>query len=262
MSPGTLEAIGYIDGREVAKHVVRTPGTVQRLDLWLDEGGRPFAKDGKDLAFLHVELRDPVGTTVRGAWENVFFGATGDVALVGANPFSSEAGIASILVQTETRRPRAAVYSLGLVRDGERLRVLSAAASVGGDVEPYEVRVATDGSEPGADAMRYDGPIVASGRVRAVVPGPGRPQEGALIDVSARGLRMRWESGTVREGTPLTIEILLQDPLMPNGPPRLVLDGKGRVVWAQDLGDEGVHAGIEFEAPMDLRRSFPEIQVF
>jgi beta-galactosidase len=171
---GTLEAIGYLQGREAARHAVRTPGAVERIDLRLDEGGRPFAVDGKDVAFLYAELRDALGTAVRGAWENVFFGATGDVTLVGANPFSSDAGIASVLLQTETRRPRAAVYALCLVRDGDRVRVLSDAVSVGGDEKPYVVRVTTDGREPGIDAPRYSGPIAAPGRVRAALFVAGR----------------------------------------------------------------------------------------
>ncbi|MDH3458542.1 MAG: DUF4982 domain-containing protein [Gemmatimonadota bacterium] len=167
--PGTLEAVGYIGGREASRHMVRTPGAVARMDLWLDEGERPFAMDGKDVAFLHAELRDVFGTTVPDVWENVFFGATGHVTLVGANPFSSEAGIASVLVQAEARRPRGAVYALCVVRDSERVRVLSDAMSVGGDVEPYEVRVTTDGSEVGAGADRYQAPFVAPGRVRAAL---------------------------------------------------------------------------------------------
>ena len=121
------------------------------------------------MAFLRAKLQDAHGTTVAEAWENVFFGATGDITLVGQNPFSSEAGIASTLVQTETRRPRGAVYALCLVRDRERVRVLSAATSIGGDVEPYEVRVTTDGSEPGAEATRYEEPFDTSGRVRAAL---------------------------------------------------------------------------------------------
>jgi hypothetical protein len=72
-------------------------------------------------------------------------------------------------VQTEVRRPRGAVYALCLIRDGERVRVLSDALSVGGDVEPYEVRVTTDGSEPDFEAARYEVPIVAPGRVRAAL---------------------------------------------------------------------------------------------
>jgi hypothetical protein len=137
--------------------------------MWLDESGRTFAVDGKDVAFLHAALMDAEGTIVPDAWENVFFGASGGVTLVGANPFSSEAGIASVLVQTERRRPRGAVYALCPVRDGGRFTVLSAATPVGGDVEPYEVRVTTDGGEPGADATRYEGPFVAAGRVRAAL---------------------------------------------------------------------------------------------
>ncbi|UCG88140.1 MAG: DUF4982 domain-containing protein, partial [Gemmatimonadota bacterium] len=167
--PGTLEAIGYIGGRAASRHVVSTPGAVGRLDLWLDEGGRPFALDGKDVVFLRAALQDPLGVTVSDAWENVFFGATGNVELVGANPFSSDAGIASILVQTEARRPRGAVYALCIVRDGERVRVLSDAASVGGDIEPYEIRVTTDGSEPGADSARYEEPFAGAARVRAAL---------------------------------------------------------------------------------------------
>jgi beta-galactosidase len=172
--PGRLEAIGYIDGQEAARHAVRTPGIVERLDLRLDESGRAFAVDGKDVAFLHAELKDAVGTTIPDAWENVFFGATGDITLVGTNPFSSDAGIASILVQAESRRPRAAVYALCLIREGESVRVVSDAMSVAGDVEPYEVRVTTDGTEPSVEASRYAGPLVVSGRVRAALFVSGR----------------------------------------------------------------------------------------
>jgi len=167
--PGKLDAIGYIDGREAARHWIRTPGIVERMDLWLDEAGHPFAMDGKDVAFLRAELRDSLGVTVPGAWENVFFGATGDVELVGANPFSSEAGIASILVQTVVRRPRGAVYSLCVVRNAESVRVVSDAVSVGGDVEPYEIRVTTDGGEPAAGGTLYETPFNSQGRVRAAL---------------------------------------------------------------------------------------------
>jgi hypothetical protein len=130
----------------VCRHAVRTPGTVERLDLRLDERGRRFGAAGKDVAFLHAELRDAAGTLAPDAWENVFFGATGNVTLVGANPYSSEAGVASILVQTETTGPRGAVYALSLVREGERTRILAGAVPVGGDVEPFEIRATAGGA--------------------------------------------------------------------------------------------------------------------
>jgi beta-galactosidase len=167
--PGTLEAIGYIAGTEAARHVVRTPGAVERLELRLDESGRRFAAHGKDVAFLRAELKDAAGTIVPDAWENVFFGATGDITLLGVNPFSSEAGIASIFVQSEVMDPRGVVYALCLARDGDRVHILSAAHSLRGEFDPVEVRATTDGSDPGSGVIHRAGPVVGAGRVRAAL---------------------------------------------------------------------------------------------
>ena len=82
------------------------------------------------------------------------------------------------------------------------------------------------------------------------------------MDVSARGLRMDLGDNEAAVGDVLTIEILLEDPIDPAGPPRLVLDGQGRVVWVEDIAEEGRHAGVEFDAPFDLRRSFPQVTIF
>jgi hypothetical protein len=172
--PGVLEAIGYIGEREAARHAVRTPGAPERLELRLDESGRPFAAGGKDVTFLHAELKDDDGTVVPDAWENVFFGTTGDIELVGANPFSSEAGIASILVQSEARQPRGAVYALCLARDGERVHILSAALPLGEAPTEYEVRATTDGSDPETGAVHRAGPAMGADHVRAAVFAEGR----------------------------------------------------------------------------------------
>ncbi len=186
--PGTLEAVGYLDGHAAARHAVRTPGAIARLDLHVDESGRPFAVDGKDQVFVHARLLDAHGTLVPDAWEPVSFGATGDVEGVGANPYSSEAGIASTLVQTEVRRPRAAVYALALVRGEDGVRALHAGAPLGGDVEPVEVRVTTDGSPPTASSPRYHGPIPDAARVRAALFVGGRPV--ALADSASERFRV------------------------------------------------------------------------
>jgi len=172
--PGALEAIGYIGGTEAARQVVRTPGTVSRLDLTLDESGRPFAARARDVAFLRAALRDGVGTLAPDAWENVWFGATGDLALVGANPFSSEAGIASILVQSRSANPRGAVYALCLARAREQTRVLAAALSLGVPPEPFEVRTTIDGSDPANGAVRSVGSLISGNRVRAGLSVDGR----------------------------------------------------------------------------------------
>jgi beta-galactosidase len=173
--PGMLEAVGYVGGGEAARHVVRTPGSIESLVLRLDESGRTFGEAGKDVAFLWAELRDGDGTVVADAWENVSFGATGDVQLVGANPFSSEAGVASILLQTEVRKPRGAVYALSVVRDGDEVRVLSGGLGIGSETGTWQVRVTTYGGEPGPEAPVYAGPLVVSGRVRAALLVNGTP---------------------------------------------------------------------------------------
>jgi len=167
--PGALEAVGYIGAREAARHAVRTPGPAERLEFRLDESGRPFASDGRDVAFLHAELRDADGTLAPDTWENVFFGATGDLELIGANPFSSEAGIASILLRTEARKPSGAIYALCLAADGEHVHVLSAVMSFGGDAEPFDMRATTDGSDPATGAIHRAGPAIGAARVRAAL---------------------------------------------------------------------------------------------
>jgi beta-galactosidase len=193
---GTLEALGHIGGLEAARHAVSTPGTVRRLDLWLDEGGVPFAADGKDMVFLHAELRDASGTTVPDAWENVSFGVTGDLDVLGPNPFSSDAGIASALIVSEIARPRGAAYALCLVPDGVGVHVLSGGVSVGEEVQPFEIRVTTDGTTPGPDAPLYEEALPTSARVRATLFVGGR----GVVEADTAAPRFRIAGSTAPEG--------------------------------------------------------------
>jgi len=95
-----------------------------------------------------------------------------------------------------------------------------------------------------------------------VRPDPGLPYEGRLVDVSARGLRFACGERHPRPGSAVTLEVLLDDPTRPAGPPRLVLDGVGRIVWVEAVGGDGAHAGVCFDAPMDVRRSFPQVRIY
>jgi beta-galactosidase len=193
--PGTLEAIGYIGGRKAARHVVRTPGAVQRLELNLDESGLPFGADGRDVAFLRARLLDDAGTLVAGSWENVWFGATGDIELVGANPFSSEAGIGSILVQSEIANPRGTVYALCLVQYQDQIRLQAAAYSFRGAPEPFEIRASTDGSDPSNGAVHYDGSLIPAERVRADLSVGGR----RLFEADTQSPKFRIAGSTAPE---------------------------------------------------------------
>jgi beta-galactosidase len=165
--PGTLEAVGYIAGREVARHAVRTPGAIDRLILAFDLSGRRPDRAHKDDIFCYAALRDAHGTVVPDAWENVAFAITGGATLVGANPFASDAGIASILVQTEPRAAPATVYALAIVPRGDSVRILAASAALEGAPLAHEVRYTTDGSEPGPTSALYRGAVPMSPRLRA-----------------------------------------------------------------------------------------------
>lgn len=164
---GTLEAVGYVAGRQVARHVVRTPGAIDRLTLAFDLSGRPPDRERKDDIFCYASLRDAYGTVVPDAWENVAFGATGGATLVGANPFSSDAGIASILVQTEPGAAPGSVHALAVVPSGGSVRIPGASLALEGSPPPHQVRYTTDGGAPGPTSTLYRGAVEASPRLRA-----------------------------------------------------------------------------------------------
>jgi beta-galactosidase len=141
--PGTLEAIGYLAGYPVARHVVRTPGPIERLTLDLDLAGRQVDRARPDVIFCHAALRDAHGTVVPDAWENVAFGATGGARLVGMNPIATDAGIATILVETQPDAGAAAVYALAAVGRGDAVRAMAASLALdGGAPHPVARRTA------------------------------------------------------------------------------------------------------------------------
>ncbi len=166
---GTLEAVAFVAGKAVAKHAVRTPGAPTVLTLRLDESGQPFALKGKDSAFVHASLVDVNGTLVSDAWENVSFGAVGNAKLIGANPYSSEAGIASIVLQAERARTKVAVYALACVTSGDTTRVLASALGVGITPTAFTLHVTTDGSAPSAASPRYTAAVPANPPLRVAL---------------------------------------------------------------------------------------------
>lgn len=170
---GTLEAAGFIDGREVSRHTIRTPGPVKRLGLDVDFAGRQIDRPGIDLVFCRALLLDEAGMLVSTAWENVAFGATGDVSLVGANPFSSDAGVASILARTEGGAG-GAVYALAIVRGEGGARILSATAAMEAPAAIYDIHYTVDGTEPGSASRMYQGTFLESTQIRAALVVEGR----------------------------------------------------------------------------------------
>ncbi|MEA2724846.1 MAG: beta-galactosidase [Gemmatimonadales bacterium] len=144
---GTLEAVGYIAGRRAARHVVRTPEAIDSLTLAFDLSGRLWDRARKDHIFCYASLRDVHGTVVPDAWENIAFGVTGGATLIGANPFSTDAGIASILVQTEPGGAPVSVHALAALSAGRTARILDASLGLEGKAPRHGLRRTTAGAE-------------------------------------------------------------------------------------------------------------------
>lgn len=165
--PGRLEAVGYVAGRPVARHVVRTPGPVEQLRLELDLAGRDVDRRRRDVLICHASLRDAQGTLVGDAWDNVAFAVTGDAELVGRNPYSSDAGVSSILLRTRPGRSPVSLRALAVISNGGRSRVLGGSLALRGTAVAHGLVYTTDGTEPRPDSPRYRGPVGRRAGLRA-----------------------------------------------------------------------------------------------
>lgn len=181
---GTLEAVAYLEGQEAARHVVQTPGSPARLRLHLDEGGRAFGADGKDVAFVHAYVEDEAGTVCPDAWVNVFFGVAGHGEIVGTNPSPTEAGIAGAVVQTSGDGPAGPIRAMAVIERAGESHVLQ--ASTGPPAEG-EIRFTTDGSAPTLDSATYSAPLPDASNLRATWFFDGTP----VVEAAANAPRFR-----------------------------------------------------------------------
>lgn len=122
--------------------------------------------------FIRGDASDAHDVLVGNAWENVAFGVSSG-SLVGANPFSTDAGIASILLQTE-RDSASHVYALSVVRSENVARILGASLALIGSASTYQIRYTTDGTVPGLGSQRYVRPIETPRSIRAALVSGGK----------------------------------------------------------------------------------------
>jgi beta-galactosidase len=89
--PGVLDAIGYIAGKPVARHALRTAGQPAKLRLTPD---RPSIRaDGCDLSFVTVEVLDAKGVLHPNAANEISFAVRGPGRIIGignGDPASEE----------------------------------------------------------------------------------------------------------------------------------------------------------------------------
>lgn len=97
--PGTLRAVGYIDGKEVVEATRTTPGQPSGIELEIDSSGKPLAAGEKDVVFVYANIVDENGITVPDATHPIQFSVEGDAELIGQNPIHAEAGTATILLR-------------------------------------------------------------------------------------------------------------------------------------------------------------------
>ncbi len=100
---GTLNAKGYIGGKQVAEHAVRTPEAATNLCLAIEESGRPLRAGGGDMVFIHARLIDHNGTVVPQNGVQVEFQVDGDAQIVNPEAIRTEAGIASALMKVNAK---------------------------------------------------------------------------------------------------------------------------------------------------------------
>jgi len=174
--PGTLSAVGYLGGQPVARHEVRTPGQPAALNLAVDLDGRSFGATGKDVVFLRAELRDAQGTLIPTHGVRVSFGETGDAQLIGENPIQTEAGIASILLESDGAQPKSAVFGLAVLRTDDEVSLLAASATPDGRPAPaFTVRYTTQDEAPTSTSPVYERPLRDVTQLRAAIFVEGTP---------------------------------------------------------------------------------------
>lgn len=95
---GSLKAVGYIDGKAVAEHEVKTPGEAVSISFErADE--RALTGDGVDQTIIYAKLVDANGTLVGHNGTEIRINVTGAAKLVGPDTVYTVGGIATFVVR-------------------------------------------------------------------------------------------------------------------------------------------------------------------
>jgi beta-galactosidase len=102
--PGRLEAIGFLNGKSVVRTYRSTPRKIpHHLGIEIDFSGKPLTNN--DVVFVYVYIYDENNTVIPNAADFIRFSfsdAHGQALFIGENPVRAEAGIASILLKTNS----------------------------------------------------------------------------------------------------------------------------------------------------------------
>lgn len=100
---GVLKAEGFINGKKVASSEVKSPGKTSKIVLNYDLSSVGINKETPDVIFVYAKITDQNGTVIPTATNEVTFTLEGENAkLIGENPVKAEAGIATIILRTDS----------------------------------------------------------------------------------------------------------------------------------------------------------------
>lgn len=97
--PGTLRAVAYIQGEQVATHSVSTAGTPHALQLVLDDSGVAPAVGVNDSVFVYASVVDARGNPTSVNDMPLALTATGDIKVINPGPVVTSNGQGAWLVQ-------------------------------------------------------------------------------------------------------------------------------------------------------------------
>ncbi|NOR34248.1 MAG: DUF4982 domain-containing protein [Bacteroidales bacterium] len=96
---GELKARAYLNGELASEQVRYTPEEAGKIILSADLSGRDLQAGSNDLIFIYAAVVDDAGTVVPDSDRKITFVLEGDARLIGPNPATTEAGIATILLK-------------------------------------------------------------------------------------------------------------------------------------------------------------------
>lgn len=119
---GELKAIGYINNEKVATDIVRTAGKATNYKLYYDISGKEINPYQTDIVFLYATIVDKNGTTVTEDSHKITFTISkGNAEIIGENPMGSEAGIATVLLKTNSLKKRIVVECVSPILGKKKL---------------------------------------------------------------------------------------------------------------------------------------------
>jgi beta-galactosidase len=104
-----LHLIGYLKGKQVARHSISSDRLPKRLELTIDTN--QLMADGVDMTRLIFRITDEFGNTAPYSSKIVEFKAEGEADLIGDNPFPLIGGQAALYIKARHRIGRVKIFA-------------------------------------------------------------------------------------------------------------------------------------------------------